>query len=134
MQDYEKEYKTTSEPTLNLMKFLNETDKNSIRFDDYYSFFISKKDYRLTLKNIQNKDNTLSRGCSWYCVIGCGSSHGCCGNYSGCCFYRHLLCYVHDKICTNCDVTVGGRNICFSGCVPDYQVSYEREEEKGEGK
>jgi hypothetical protein len=44
-----------------------------------------------------------------------GSSHGCCGNYSGPCYYWHPVCYVHDKMCSDCSP----RWFCFSGCVPD---------------
>ncbi len=119
LQDYLKENSETDESTSNLISYLNQSDEDSIRFDEYYSFFISKENYRRTLSNILNKNDEVQRrsGCSWYCVMGCGSSYGCCGNYSGCCLYRHVLCYVHDKICTQCTP----RRFCLPGCKPDLQ-------------
>jgi len=44
-----------------------------------------------------------------------GSDHGCCGNYSGPCYYFHPVCFLHDKMCTDCTP----RWFCFSGCKPD---------------
>lgn len=44
-----------------------------------------------------------------------GSDYGCCGNYRGPCYYWHPVCYIHDKMCTDCTP----RWFCFSGCVPD---------------
>ena len=44
-----------------------------------------------------------------------GSVHGCCGNYSGPCLFWHPLCYIHDKICTDCLP----KKFCLPGCKPD---------------
>lgn len=44
-----------------------------------------------------------------------GSSHGCCGNYSGPCYFWHPVCWVHDKMCSDCSPSW----FCLSGCVPD---------------
>jgi hypothetical protein len=44
-----------------------------------------------------------------------GSVHGCCGNYSGPCLYWGPLCYVHDKMCPDCEP----RWFCLKGCKPD---------------
>ena len=44
-----------------------------------------------------------------------GSDHGCCGNYSGPCWYWHPICWVHDKMCTDCTPAW----FCLPGCKPD---------------
>lgn len=98
--------------TENLMAFLNTYEGETIRFDDYYNFYVSKQDFNLFVYNTLKAN---SRDCAWWCPIGCGTSHGCCGNYSGCCLYRDITCYIHDKICTNCKPAW----FCLPGCKPD---------------
>lgn len=44
-----------------------------------------------------------------------GSDHGCCGNYSGPCYYWHPVCWIHDKMCTDCTPSW----FCLSGCQVD---------------
>ncbi len=103
LKDYGSQNSKLDYSTLSLINFLNQTDEKVLRFDDFYSFFISKDDFAKKLSQFKNKSENVDKGdCAWWCPIGCGSSHGCCGNYSGCCLYAHVLCYVHDRACTNC--------------------------------
>jgi len=111
LDDYSKE-NPVDVSTNKLMDFLKTYNKETIRFDDYYSFYVNKQDFDLFVTNTLK---TASRDCSWWCPLGCGSSHGCCGNYSGCCLYSHILCYVHDAMCTNCKP----KKFCLRGCKPD---------------
>lgn len=102
---------------VNLANYLNQTSEEQINFDKLNSFNYSKADYMAMLENIKENSNPNLQGrggCGWYCPIGCGSDHGCCGNYSGCCIYRHLACYVHDKICIDCEY----EDFCLPGCKP----------------
>ena len=120
------EYRVNNEmdsSTVNLIYYLNHTNQEQIRFDDFYSYYISKEDYELLLSNFLNSQKSseessqeLERGSSgWWCVLGCGSDHGCCGNYSGCCLYRHIICFIHDNYCTNCEPVI----VCGPYCKPD---------------
>lgn len=123
LNDYKVSNVSIDNSTENLIQFLDKTNKLQIRFDDYYSYYISKEDYNNTLTNFLNpvkSSQTVNRGdCAWWCPLGCGSDHGCCGNYSGCCLYIHVTCYVHDKLCTNCKPAW----FCLSGCVPDEEIT-----------
>ena len=119
LYEYKKENNVIDSSTADLIYFLNNTDIKKIRFDEYYSYYISKENYELALSNFLNPQvlgNKANRGdCAWWCPLGCGSDHGCCGNYSGCCLYRNLFCYVHDKLCTECKP----KWFCLPGCKPD---------------
>lgn len=120
LDDYVLDNETIDVNTINLREFLSSYEKDYLRFDDYYSFYVDKEDFELFISNI----TTSSSGdCAWWCPLGCGSDHGCCGNYSGCCLYRHFICYVHDRLCTNCTPEW----FCLPGCKPDKpqkQVDY----------
>lgn len=111
MSDYATENSPIDSKTLELISFLDTYTEETIRFDDYYSFYVDKNDFNLFVSNMI----TSSGGCAWWCPLGCGSDHGCCGNYSGCCLYWHPGCYVHDKMCTNCKPEW----FCLPGCKPD---------------
>ena len=108
-----------------LYDFINNTNEDFLSYDKIYSFSIKKEDYLKSLDNIvmrnksmnssQNRESQVASDCSWWCPLGCGSDWGCCANYSGCCFYRSIECYIHDRLCSDCEP----RWFCFSGCVPD---------------
>ncbi len=85
--------------------------KKAIRFDELYSFFVSKQKFQALVRTVKNNKPDTKGGC-WF---GSGSSHGCCGNYGGCCYYWHELCWVHDKLCSDCNPSL----FCLPGCVPD---------------
>lgn len=85
---------------------------NFISISEEKSSFNERIEYNFMLDNGMIESNASK---SNRCLIGKGSSHGCCGNYEGCCYYRHMYCYVHDKLCTNCTPSW----FCFNGCVPD---------------
>lgn len=110
LESYGQEYEIDSS-TQNLINYLRTYSNEQIRFDDVYSFYVSKSNFN---QFVIEMTNFYSRECAWWCPLGCGSDHGCCGNYEGCCLYRHELCYIHDKLCTNC------KPVKFlPGCVPD---------------
>ena len=129
LKSYVAENKTIDTATKKLIQFVNDTDKNYIRFDEYYSFYVSKEKYRQFLYYAipENRDKEVlplywwwnPRGCGWrwWCVLGCGSDHGCCGNYDGCCLFNAILCWVHDKHCTFCWPSW----YCLPRCVPDIE-------------
>jgi len=104
------------ESTENLMEFLDTYEEETLRFDEYYSFYIDRGDFELL---IDNMITNASSGCGWWCLLGCGSDHDCCGNYSGCCLYWHPACYVHDKMCKDCEPAW----FCLPGCKPDPKPS-----------
>ena len=106
------ENNTLDESTIALRSYLNSTSSTEIRFDDYYSFYIPKEEFKASIIDIL-ENNTSSR-----CWLGSGSSWGCCGNYSGCCYYSNPLCFVHDAICTDCKP----KGFCLPGCKPDKPV------------
>lgn len=110
LYQYISENDTIDSSTSELIDYLEDYQEDKIRFDHYYSFYVSKEDFNTYITN------QLAAGgdCAWWCPLGCGSDHGCCGNYSGCCLYWHIGCYVHDKICINCEPP----NFCLPGCVP----------------
>lgn len=110
----------------NLHDFIMSTNDEFLSYDKIYSFSVTKEKYLKSLDNIYIRNNSTNNtaslsaeieagDCAWWCPLGCGSDWGCCGNYSGCCFYRSIECYIHDRICTNCEP----KWFCFSGCVPD---------------
>jgi hypothetical protein len=85
---------------------------NNIAADNISLYELENEIIEYTLNNPNSFEGQISAmGFRWPR----GSDHGCCGNYSGPCYYWHPVCYVHDKICTNCTP----RWFCFSGCVPD---------------
>lgn len=112
LNDYVSENTEIDSSTANLIDYLESYEEETINFNEYYSFYISNEDYQ-TFINYQKTDS--SGDCGWYCIMGCGSDHGCCGNYSGCCIYWHIGCYIHDKQCTECQPP----KYCLPGCVPD---------------
>ncbi len=112
LYDYVAENSLVDSNTLDLISFLDTYTEETIRFDDYYSFYVDRSDFELFVSNMITSS---SGGCGWWCVLGCGSDHGCCGNYSGCCLYWHPGCYVHDKMCTDCKPEW----FCLPGCKPD---------------
>ncbi len=100
-------------------QFINPYIKNKrkfIRFDNFYSFFVSKPRFNAFVQVMKNDDLLKTKGSD--CWFGKGSDHGCCGNYDGCCYYTHIACYVHDKMCTDCKP----RWFCLSGCIPDKKL------------
>ncbi len=80
-------------------------------------------DFRVSNENFENFIETVqyqtNGDCSSWCILGCGSDHGCCGNYSGCCLYRSLACYIHDRMCSECTPAW----FCGPGCKPDKPAS-----------
>jgi hypothetical protein len=103
---------------------INSSQKEQFGFDEIYAFSMERSVFLETLQLMRNKQQneripnegrSQGGGCAWWCPIGCGSDWGCCGNYSGCCLYASLECYIHDRICSNCEP----RWFCFNGCVPD---------------
>lgn len=99
--------------TLNLKNFVDtEVATDSIRFNDFYSYYVSKEDFRIF---IDNSLTSTQGDCAWWCPLGCGSDHGCCGNYSGCCLYVHPICHIHDKMCIHWKPAW----FCLPGCKPD---------------
>ena len=87
--------------------------KNELNSSISYMELLVKIDsYRLQHPEL-NEDNPGDiNSYSWWPS---GGTHGCCGNYNGPCWYWHPWCYVHDKICANCNP----RWFCFDGCKPD---------------
>lgn len=112
MNDYIADFGTLDTDSQGLYNFLYSTQDVTIDFNSYYSYYVSNSDFNLFLGQ---QINSISGNCGWWCPIGCGSDHGCCGNYSGCCLYRNIMCYVHDKLCTDCNPSW----FCLPGCVPD---------------
>lgn len=100
--------------TQNLMYFLNTSNETDVSFEDYYNFYVSESEFDQFILHFQTNPTT-TEGCSGWCPLGCGSSHGCCGNYSGCCLYWHPSCYIHDKMCGKCKPGW----FCLPGCKPD---------------
>jgi len=111
--------------------YINSVTETSISFDKLYAFSVSKTAYLENLKNIIERNQLTTAGgvktngvgvkinmvsdCAWWCPLGCGSDWGCCGNYSGCCLFASWVCYLHDRLCTDCF----NKTICFDGCIPD---------------
>jgi hypothetical protein len=119
LYNYKTENSEIDSSTTNLIRFLDNTNQRQIRFDEYYSYYISKDNYELVLSNFLNPQISAKKtnpgDCAWWCPLGCGSDHGCCGNYSGCCLYWDPACYIHDQLCTDCQPAW----FCLPGCQPD---------------
>lgn len=86
---------------------LSNYEHSNITFYDFEQMVLS---YTANNPNDFN-DPTSPAGLRWPK----GSDHGCCANYSGPCYYWHPICWVHDKLCSDCKPGW----FCFSGCVPD---------------
>lgn len=100
----------------NLVSFIKTTNKQKVRFDELYSNYVSKSDFKIHIEN-----EILKAGdCSESCYIGCGTDWGCCASYTGCCYYSSLGCLIHDLQCTECIPPEGYPSwYCLPGCKPD---------------
>jgi len=112
INEYKVEHGSLDTKEQNLLTFLENTNQESIRFDQQYSFSVSNEVFKESMDNLKM---AAKADCAWWCPLGCGSSHGCCGNYEGCCLYANLGCYIHDKMCTTCEPEW----FCLPGCKPD---------------
>lgn len=114
----------TTERNRRIYEMVQQSAAEEISFDKVYAYSMSGQDLLRTMERIVNggvvhqltdAKKEAARDCAWWCPLGCGTDWGCCGNYSGCCFYASLECYIHDRLCSNCEP----RWFCFEGCVPD---------------
>lgn len=99
---------------MELFSYLNNSSEEEISFNEYYSYYMSANDFQRFIDN-QLASSSFGGDCGWWCLLGCGSDHGCCGNYSGCCLYWNPICYIHDRMCTDCEPAW----FCLPGCKPD---------------
>jgi hypothetical protein len=111
LDQYEIEFGQTPDGIL-IKQYVQSFLGTDIPFANVYGLTVSTQAFDQTILNFQNGSG--SGNCAWWCPIGCGSDHGCCGNYEGCCLYKHILCYIHDKICVNCVP----KDLCLPGCKP----------------
>lgn len=98
LDQYEAEFGQTPDATA-IKQYVQSFQGSAIPFTNVYELLVSAEEFEEAVVNIQNG----SGDCAWWCPLGCGTDHGCCGNYKGCCFYRHIACYIHDKMCINCE-------------------------------
>ena len=122
IQRYSVSNTITDNNSLQLLQYLDTTKKTTIRFDDYYNFYIKKEVFKNFIsEKIKNDTSNINykinakKNCAWWCPLGCGSDHGCCGNYTGCCLFWSMACFIHDELCVSCKPAW----FCLPGCKPD---------------
>jgi hypothetical protein len=108
-----------ADSTLLLLKdFIDSTSQKVVSYDKIHRLLVDRDDFKAFLNRISTAKHIVHSPPSANrveadCLLK-GSDHGCCGNYSGCCYYFRLECYIHDKMCIDCNP----RWFCLRGCKP----------------